>query len=37
MVKIRVNIKTKKNIIKRVKVLFLLIKQFQLTFKKCSL
>ena len=37
VVKIRVNIRTRNNIIKRVKVLFPLIKQFQSISRECSL
>jgi hypothetical protein len=37
VVKIRVSIKTRNNIVKRVKILFPLIKQFQPTFKEHSL
>jgi hypothetical protein len=34
VIKIRVSIKTRNNIIKRVEILFFLIKQFQFTFKE---
>jgi hypothetical protein len=37
VVRIKVGIRTKNNIIKRVEILFPLIKQFQPTFKECSL
>jgi hypothetical protein len=37
VVKIRVNIRTRNNIIKRVEILFPLIKQFQPIFKEHSL
>ena len=35
VIKIKVIIRTKNNIIKRVEILFLLIEQFQPTFKEC--
>jgi hypothetical protein len=34
VIKIKVSIKTRNNIIKRVEILFFLIKQFQFTFKE---